>query len=247
MHAGPEVCPSSSQFALGMMAASPRLFYLVTGLLGLVFLSSLSLSAPRATVSQLGHQLADNVVGLAASASTCPNPYVSTTNAPTSLSAVTTGLPSSAECTTLPTVSDEFTVSACRHSADCSALDIIITRTDKQLCDQVEQDMLAKPVSDDNKLTSFVRNSLGPDGFMLVADGAERMARYMPDAYIGGCSYRYSLRFNNAGPVSVQIWAHYATYFSYCEVPWSLRERRSDNALPFLRGEQPRMAANSNN
>ncbi|KAH7104542.1 hypothetical protein BKA62DRAFT_692573 [Auriculariales sp. MPI-PUGE-AT-0066] len=126
-------------------------------------------------------------------------------------------LPTSAICKVLPTVSDDFEVTACRQDSYCNALDLIITRKSASQCSEIEEQMRKQPVSSDPKLSDFVRGSLGPDGFMIVVDGAERMARYVPDAYLGGCSYRFSLRFNNAGPMSLQIWHHYETYFSYWE------------------------------
>lgn len=65
--------------------------------------------------------------------------------------------------------------------------------------------MRAVPVSNNSALTAFVRDKLGPDGFMVLVDGSERLTRFQPDEYRDDCQYVYALRFNNAGPVSIQV------------------------------------------
>ena len=60
-------------------------------------------------------------------------------------------------------------------------------------------------VSHDSGLTKWVRDNLGPDGFMVVVDGSERLVRFQPDRYLGNCEYLFALRFNNAGPINLQV------------------------------------------
>jgi len=194
-----------------------RSLYLYCSLTALVLLLlTFVFTTPREALANLTQHVAGNLLSLSSS-STCPNPYLTTSNPHTSLSHVVEPLPSSAECVQVPTASDDFTVVACRHKSYCNALDLTITRKDASSCKEVEDNMRDSPVSDDTSLTTIVRQTLGPDAFMVVTDGGERIARYVPDAYLEGCSYQFSLRFDNAGPLSLQIWHHYDHYFSYCE------------------------------
>ncbi|KZW02626.1 hypothetical protein EXIGLDRAFT_829154 [Exidia glandulosa HHB12029] len=187
-----------------------------------VLLSSLAFSSPREHVVALGHQVATGIVNLASAPSTsnsCPNPYTNTSNPPSGLLWPATPLPlaGTQTCTSVPSASSDFTIMACRQPDLCNAVDIVIKRTSAAHCAQVEEVMRNVPVSNDTEQTAFVRDHLGPDGFMIVVDGSERLARFQPDAYRGNCEYVFRLRFNNAGPVSLQIYWHYEDYFLFNE------------------------------
>ncbi|EJD55095.1 hypothetical protein AURDEDRAFT_109564 [Auricularia subglabra TFB-10046 SS5] len=201
-----------------MAVLHSRPLFLFVAIICVVLLGSLAFSTPRASVVTLGQQFASGIVSLASNPSTCPNPYAATSNPPAGVAFVAEPLPAGGlTCTSVASEFDDFTVDVCRQPARCNAIDLVIKRTSASHCKAVEDAMREVPVSNDTELTAFVRDQLGPDGFMVLVDGSERLARFQPDAYLGNCAYRFSLRFNNAGPVSLQIHWHYDDYFLYNE------------------------------
>lgn len=62
---------------------------------------------------------------------------------------------------------------------------------------------------DDPEMDAWMRQEVGPDAFMVLTDGAERKATWIPTEYKSGCEYVFAVNPMNGGARSVQLWWHY--------------------------------------
>lgn len=124
---------------------------------------------------------------------TCPNPRLAL---PTSLldpRHLSAPVP-------LPSTSPDFSLTLTYDTTVCNAFSLTISRTDKAHCAAVEASI--EP-SADPALSTWIKERLGPDSFIVQVDGAERRMDHTPTRYVGACEYAFEFRLANAGPVWV--------------------------------------------
>ncbi|TNY20395.1 hypothetical protein DMC30DRAFT_352404 [Rhodotorula diobovata] len=126
---------------------------------------------------------------------TCPNPRLAL---PTSLldpRHLSAPVP-------LPSTSPDFSLTLTYDTTVCNAFSLTISRTDKAHCAAVEASI--EP-SADPALSTWIKERLGPDSFIVQVDGAERRMDHTPTRYVGACEYAFEFRLANAGPVWVNV------------------------------------------
>ena len=110
---------------------------------------------------------------------TCPNPRLAL---PTSLldpRHLSAPVP-------LPSTSPDFSLTLTYDTTVCNAFSLTISRTDKAHCAAVEASI--EP-SADPALSTWIKERLGPDSFIVQVDGAERRMDHTPTRYVGACEY----------------------------------------------------------
>ncbi|GAA6008319.1 hypothetical protein JCM10207_000084 [Rhodosporidiobolus poonsookiae] len=115
----------------------------------------------------------------------------------------------------LPSISPDFSLSIRYSTTVCNAFELTISRTDADKCATAEA---LHPASDDAELEAWMKDRLGPDGFNVQIEGAERLAKDVPDRYREGCSYEFQFRLNNAGKVWMNVTLNFEDFQAFFEI-----------------------------
>jgi hypothetical protein len=63
------------------------------------------------------------------------------------------------------------------------------------------EDNIEPVFNGDNVTRKWIKESLGPDAFLVQVEGAERRVEEVPSRYLGGCEYEFGFELRNAGRV----------------------------------------------
>ncbi|GJN94336.1 hypothetical protein Rhopal_007410-T1 [Rhodotorula paludigena] len=116
---------------------------------------------------------------------------------------------------TLPSTSPDFSLSLVYDTAVCNAFELTIKRRDKARCESMERSL--EP-SKDPDLARWIKENLGPDGFNVQLDGAERRAEEVPTRYLGDCEYLYRFRLGNSGRLWMNVTQTFEDYEAFMEI-----------------------------
>ncbi|KIO33629.1 hypothetical protein M407DRAFT_231788 [Tulasnella calospora MUT 4182] len=116
-------------------------------------------------------------------------------------------------CEHIPSNNDAFDMELCHQTYTCNEFTFRIRRTNLTACMASEG---GPNPSLDPELSKWIRDTRGPDAFLVRTDGAERYAT-ISDTYEGNCSYAFDIRLKNPGTVYLQVWWTFSNYQAYSE------------------------------
>ncbi|KAI5475537.1 hypothetical protein MNV49_001198 [Pseudohyphozyma bogoriensis] len=115
----------------------------------------------------------------------------------------------------LASTSPLFDLSLAYSATSCNAFVVLITRKDRKVCNVAATNYWP---SRDLKDLNYIKHTLGPDGFQIRVDGAERLALDTPTAFDRErCEYRWEFVLRNAGPVWLDAMHLYENYDGFME------------------------------
>ena len=150
----------------------------------------------KATPRVLGTRLGSQWPTTTATGISCPSPY-------------DVALPhidhTQQHCVSVPSAILAFELEFCQAPDACNAFTFRVRRADIEECRRAEA---GQDPSQDKALSDWIRAQRGPDGFMLRADGAERIGSEL-SIHESNCSYRFDVHLKNPGQLYVEAWLTY--------------------------------------